>query len=250
MELIPAIDLRDGRVVRLLQGDFDQETRYELSPQALLARYAGAGARWVHVVDLDGARDGQAANRPVVAALAACGGPSIQSGGGLRSSRSVKALLAAGVKRAVLGSVAVHEPGEVMEWFEEFGTESLVLALDVRLDAAGIPRVTTHGWREQSSISLWDLVRRYLSVGLRHVLCTDVSRDGALTGPNLSLYREAVVRFPEIAWQASGGVRDVPDLKALSETGVSAAIAGKALIEGHIDLEDLQPFLPGASSPA
>lgn len=250
MELIPAIDLREGRVVRLLQGDFDQETRYELSPEALFARYARAGATWVHVVDLDGAREGQAANRAIVAGLAAQGGPSIQSGGGLRSSRSVKALLATGVQRAVLGSVAVSEPGEVMEWFGEFGPASLVLALDVRLDAAGVPRVATHGWREQSSLSLWDVVRRYLPAGLQHVLCTDVSRDGALTGPNLSLYREAMARFPEIAWQASGGVRDAADLRALAETGVAAAISGKALIEGRMTLEDLQPYLPGASSPA
>ncbi len=250
MELIPAIDLRDGRVVRLLQGDFDEETRYELSAEELFARYASAGARWVHVVDLDGARDGQAGNRAIVAALAARGGPSIQSGGGLRSSRSVEALLAAGVGRAVLGSVAVAEPGEVMEWFGEFGTERLVLALDVRLDAAGVPRVATHGWRQQSSLSLWDLVRRYLAVGLRHVLCTDVSRDGALTGPNLSLYREAMARFPEVSWQASGGVRDAADLRALAETGVAAAISGKALIEGRVKPEELQPYLPAASSPA
>jgi phosphoribosylformimino-5-aminoimidazole carboxamide ribotide isomerase len=250
MELIPAIDLRDGRVVRLLQGDFDAETRYDLSPGELFARYARAGARWVHVVDLDGARDGQVGNRTVVAELAACGGPSLQSGGGLRSSRSVKALLAAGVERAVLGSVAVDEPGEVTEWFDEFGPERLVLALDVRLDAAGVPRVTTHGWKEQSSLSLWDMVRRYLPVGLRHVLCTDVSRDGALTGPNVALYREAMARFPEIAWQASGGVRDAADLLTLAESGVAAAISGKALIEGRMTLEELQPFLPGASSPA
>ena len=250
MELIPAIDLRAGRVVRLLQGDFDQETRYELSPTELFARYARAGATWVHVVDLDGAREGQAANHAIVAGLAAQGSPSIQSGGGLRSSRSVKALLAAGVRRAVLGSVAVSEPGEVIEWFGEFGPENLVLALDVRLDPAGVPRVATHGWREQSSVSLWDVVGRFLPAGLQHVLCTDVSRDGALTGPNLALYREAMARFPEVSWQASGGVRDAADLRALAETGVAAAISGKALIEGRMTLEDLQPYLPGASSPA
>jgi len=250
MELIPAIDLRQGRVVRLLQGDFDAETRYELLPRELFVRYARAGARWVHVVDLDGARDGQAGNREIVAGLAALGRPSVQSGGGLRSLRDVKALLASGVGRAVLGSVAVGDCTEVTDWFEAVGPARLVLALDVRIDAAGVPRVTTHGWQEQSSLSLWDLVRRYLAVGLQHVLCTDVSRDGALTGPNLALYREAMDRFPEIAWQASGGVRDARDLKALAETGVAAAISGKAIIEGHINLEELQPFLPGASSPA
>lgn len=246
MELIPAIDLRGGRVVRLLQGDFDAETRYELTPEALYARYAQAGARRVHVVDLDGAREGQAGNRPLVAALAALGSMRVQSGGGLRSSRSVQALLAAGVERAVIGSVAVTSPGEVTEWFDEFGAERLVLALDVRIDAAGTPHVATHGWREQSAISLWDMVRRYQGAGLRHVLCTDVSRDGAMAGPNLALYREALARFPDIAWQASGGVRDAADLRELADIGMAAAVSGKALIEGRIPPEELKPFLPDA----
>lgn len=246
MELIPAIDLREGRVVRLFQGDFDAETRYELTPEDLYARYANAGARRVHIVDLDGARDGQAGNRPVVTALASLGGLRVQSGGGLRSSRSVQTLLAAGVERAVLGSVAVTGRDEVVEWFNEFGTERLVLALDVRIDPTGLPHVATHGWREQTAVSLWDIVGHYLRVGLRHVLCTDVSRDGALAGPNLALYHEAMARFPEIEWQASGGVRDADDLKALAETGVAAAISGKALIEGRMSPEELQPYLPAA----
>jgi len=246
MELIPAIDLRSGRVVRLFQGDFDAETRYELTAEELYGRYARAGARRLHVVDLDGAREGQAGNRNIIAGLAALGILKLQSGGGLRSSRHVKALLASGVERAVIGSVAVTEPGEVGEWFSEFGPDRLVLALDVRVDAAGTPHVATHGWRQQSAISLWDMVRRYLGAGLRHVLCTDVSRDGAMTGPNLSLYREAMARFPDLLWQASGGVRDAADLRALADTGVAAAVSGKALIEGHITLEELQPFLPDA----
>jgi phosphoribosylformimino-5-aminoimidazole carboxamide ribotide isomerase len=246
MELIPAIDLRGGQVVRLYQGDFAAETRYELTPEALHARYSQAGARRVHVVDLDGARDGQAGNRAVVAALAALGHLRMQSGGGLRSSRSVEALLADGVERAVIGSVAVTTPGQVVEWFDQFGPDRIVLALDVRVDAAGIPHVATHGWREQSSVSLWDMVNRYGGAGLRHVLCTDVSRDGALTGPNLALYREAMARFPDIEWQASGGIRNVGDLRALADTGVAAAVSGKALIEGRISPEELRPFLPDA----
>jgi phosphoribosylformimino-5-aminoimidazole carboxamide ribotide isomerase len=246
MELIPAIDLRGGRVVRLYQGDFDAETRYALTPEELYGRYARAGARRVHVVDLDGARAGDAGNRGIVARLAAIGGLRVQSGGGLRSSRSVGALLAAGVERAVLGSVAVTGPGEVVEWFGEFGPDRIVLALDVRMDPSGTPRVATHGWREQSAISLWDMVRRYEGAGLRHVLCTDVSRDGALSGPNLALYREAVARFPALQWQASGGVRDAADLHELAATGVAAAVSGKALIEDRIATEELQPFLPDA----
>jgi phosphoribosylformimino-5-aminoimidazole carboxamide ribotide isomerase len=246
MELIPAIDLRDGRVVRLFQGDFASETRYEVTPEDLYGRYARAGARRVHVVDLDGARDGRAGNRPIVATLAALGVMKLQSGGGLRASSQVRSLLSMGVERAVIGSVAVTQPDDVTGWFDEFNADRLVLALDVRIDPAGVPRVATHGWQEQSKLSLWDLVGRYESAGLRHVLCTDVDRDGALSGPNLELYAEAMARFPSISWQASGGVRDAADLKELSRVGVSAAVSGKALIEGRIAPEELEPYLPGA----
>lgn len=245
MELIPAIDLRDGRVVRLFQGDFASETRYEVTPEDLYGRYARAGARRVHVVDLDGARDGRAGNRPIVATLAALGVMKLQSGGGLRASSQVRSLLSMGVERAVIGSVAVTQPDEVTSWFEEFNADRLVLALDVRIDPSGVPRVATHGWQEQSKLSLWDLVGRYERAGLRHVLCTDVDRDGALSGPNLELYAEAMARFPSISWQASGGVRDAADLKELSRIGVSAAVSGKALIEGRIAPEELEPYLPG-----
>jgi phosphoribosylformimino-5-aminoimidazole carboxamide ribotide isomerase len=246
MELIPAIDLRDGRVVRLFQGDFASETRYEVTPEDLYGRYARAGARRVHVVDLDGARDGRAGNGPTVAKLAALGALKVQSGGGLRSSRQVQALLSMGVERAVIGSVAVTQAGEVSEWFEEFGADRLILALDVRVDASGMPRVATHGWQEQSKLSLWDMVNRFERAGLQHVLCTDVERDGALTGPNLDLYAQAMARFPAISWQASGGVRDASDLNDLARIGVSAAVSGKALIEGRIAPEELRPYLPGA----
>lgn len=246
MELIPAMDLRGGRVVRLFQGDFDAETRYELTPAELFGRYAAAGAARVHVVDLDGARDGSPANRPIVAALAALGAPRIQSGGGLRGEDTLRSLFDAGVERAVIGSLAVTDPGRVLGWFTEFGPQRIVLALDVRLDADGTPRVATHGWREQSATSLWQALEPYLPADLTHVLCTDVGRDGALAGPNLDLYREAVARFPRVAWQASGGIRAASDLRDLEAAGVAAAISGKALIEGRIRPEELQPFLPNA----
>jgi phosphoribosylformimino-5-aminoimidazole carboxamide ribotide isomerase len=146
----------------------------------------------------------------------------------------------------VIGSVAVTRPELVTGWLARFGAGRLVLALDVRLDAGGVPRVATHGWREQTAVDLWDAVERYREAGLAHVLCTDVSRDGALAGPNLDLYREAVRRCPQIAWQASGGVRDAADLHALAAIGVAAAVSGKALIEGRMTTEELQPFLPAA----
>jgi phosphoribosylformimino-5-aminoimidazole carboxamide ribotide isomerase len=134
----------------------------------------------------------------------------------------------------------------VRTWLDDFGPERVVLAFDVRLDPVGTPRVAIHGWREQSAICLWDAVARFEDAGLKHVLCTDVSRDGALSGPNVGLYGEASVRFPHIEWQASGGIRDARDLHALSQAGARAAISGKALLEDLIPLEDLQPFLPNA----
>ncbi len=246
MELIPAIDLRGGQVVRLLHGDFTAETRYPHSPLGLQERYADWGARTLHVVDLDGARDGSAGNLPLIEALAASGRMRLQVGGGIRQEQALTRLLAHGVSRVVVGSLAVTAPRIVDGWLRSHGAERLVLALDVRLDEDGTPRVTTHGWQETTGLSLWDAVARYADAGLRHVLCTDVARDGALGGPNVGLYAEAVRRFPSIAWQASGGVRDAADLAALAAIGVAGTVSGKALLEGRISREDLQPYLPAA----
>jgi phosphoribosylformimino-5-aminoimidazole carboxamide ribotide isomerase len=243
MLLIPAIDLRAGRCVRLLQGRFDAETVYSADPASVLGDYRALGARRVHVVDLDGARGDAATNREVIEALAAGREPSLQVGGGIRSSAALGALLALGVERAVVGSVAVTDPPLVMQWFDAHGTDRLVLALDVHIDADGVPRLRTHGWERQSSVSLWQAIEGYLECGLRHVLCTDVERDGALSGPNLDLYTEAVRRFPQLDWQASGGVRDVGDLTALADTGVAAVISGRALLEGRMQATELEPFL-------
>ena len=243
MLLIPAIDLRAGRCVRLLQGRFDAETVYSDDPASVLDGYRALGARRVHVVDLDGARGEAATNRGVIASLAAGRDPALQVGGGIRSPASLAALLALGVGRAVVGSVAVTDPPLVRQWFDQHGADRLVLALDVRVDADGIPRLTTHGWERQSPVSLWQAIEGYLDCGLRHVLCTDVARDGALSGPNLDLYAEAVRRFPGLAWQASGGVRDAGDLAALADTGVAAVISGRALLEGRMQATELEPFL-------
>jgi phosphoribosylformimino-5-aminoimidazole carboxamide ribotide isomerase len=246
MRLIPAIDLKGGRTVRLLRGDFDAETRYSAEPGDLLRRYAGFGADWLHVVDLDGARDGSGANRDIIAGLAAQDLVKLQVGGGLRDTAAVKQMLALGVARIVVGSAAVTQIATVQDWLEDFGPDRVVLAFDVRLDADGVPCVATHGWREQSLLPLWTAVESYLESGLKHVLCTDVSRDGALTGPNVELYAEAVQRFPEIEWQASGGIREARDLHVLAAVGSSAAISGKALLEDLIPRQELQPFLPNA----
>jgi phosphoribosylformimino-5-aminoimidazole carboxamide ribotide isomerase len=249
MRLIPAIDLQDGRCVRLLRGDFAAETRYDTDPQTLLAQYRDLGADWLHVVDLDGARDGHGANRAQIVALAAQNAVRLQVGGGIRDAAAITRMLDAGVARVVLGSAAVTHADDVRGWLVTYGPERIVLAFDVRLDDQASPRVAYHGWREQSTLSLWDAVANFADFDLKHVLCTDVARDGALGGPNLELYAEAVRRFAHIEWQASGGIRDARDLKALADAGTAAAISGKALLEGLIPPEDLQPFLPNASSP-
>jgi phosphoribosylformimino-5-aminoimidazole carboxamide ribotide isomerase len=245
MLLIPSIDLRGGHCVRLLRGDFAAETRYDLEPHELLGRYRALGATWLHIVDLDGARDGQLANRALLLRLASQRAVNLQVGGGVRSLAVVDDLLRNGVDRVVVGSAAVEEPAAVAQWIAQFGAERVCLAFDVRADASGTPLVQTRGWTRATSLSLWDAVAGFAAVGLLHVLCTDVDRDGAMGGPAVGLYAEAVRRFPAIRWQASGGVRDAADLVALRATGVAAAISGKALLEERITADDLRPFLQG-----
>jgi phosphoribosylformimino-5-aminoimidazole carboxamide ribotide isomerase len=246
MLLIPAIDLREGRCVRLLHGDFAEETHYDVEPQALLERYQALGASWLHLVDLDGARDGKPGNRALVLDLAANRSVHLQVGGGIRDSATIDAFLHAGVGRVVIGSAAVMQPEQVRMWLRRFGAESITLALDVRVDPEGVPRCATHGWQVQSAMSLWQAVDAYRAEGVIHVLCTDVARDGAMTGPNVELYREAIRRFAEVEWQASGGVRAGSDLHALAVTGVAATISGRALLEQRLTAEELAPFLPNA----
>lgn len=256
MRLIPAIDLKDGHCVRLLRGDFEAETRYAAGAGDLLAKYRDLGADWLHVVDLNGARDGAgdphniSGNREIIAELAKQTAVQLQVGGGLRDTDSVIRMLNAGAGRAVIGSAAVTRIDLVRTWLEDFGGERIVLAFDVRLDMQGALRVAIHGWRETSELSLWDAVANYVDYDLKHVLCTDVSRDGALSGPNVELYDQAVRRFPHIEWQASGGIRDARDLCALAQSGAKAAISGKALLDELISIEELRPFLPNASLPA
>jgi phosphoribosylformimino-5-aminoimidazole carboxamide ribotide isomerase len=246
MRLIPAIDLRAGQCVRLLHGDFEAETRYPTDPQSLLTQYRGVGADWLHIVDLDGARDGSLGNRAIIVALAAAKAVNLQVGGGLRNTAALAQMLDAGVARAVVGSAAISQVEQVQAWLAHFGPQRLTLAFDVSIDNNDSPKVMTHGWQRQSEYSLWEALDNYSASQLKHVLCTDVGRDGALTGPNVELYREAVRRYPQIEWQASGGIRNAHDLHALSEAGAAAAISGKALLENLIPLEELQPFLPNA----
>jgi phosphoribosylformimino-5-aminoimidazole carboxamide ribotide isomerase len=243
---IPAIDLKEGRCVRLYQGRFDQVSTYEADPAELARRYLALGVEWVHVVDLDGARDGSAGNAKVIARMAGFANGRVQVGGGIRDRAGVDATLALGAGRVVIGSAAAERPEEVRGWFEDLGAERIVLAFDVRLGEDGTPWLRTRGWTEEAGLSLWDAIALYEEAGLRHVLCTDVARDGAMGGPNLDLYSECARRFPGIALQASGGVRDLADLEALRATGASAAIIGKALLDGRITDEEIRSFLRNA----
>lgn len=242
MLLIPAIDIRHGRCVRLFQGDFAQETRYDVDAVELAASYAAQGAPWLHVVDLDGAESGSPVNLSLVERIGTSASLAVQLGGGIRTEGDLDTALAV-VQRVVIGSLAVKEPETVARWLTRYGGERITLALDVRLDDEGIPRIATHGWTEASRMSLWDALERYAPAGLKHVLCTDVARDGALTGPNFDLYAQIKTRAPQIALQASGGVRDVGDLQRLADIGIDAAISGKALLEGRLTMEEMRPFL-------
>jgi phosphoribosylformimino-5-aminoimidazole carboxamide ribotide isomerase len=246
MLLIPSIDLRGGACVRLLKGDFATETRYELSAHELLLRYRTLGASWLHIVDLDGARAGAPENLSLIHALARQSGLSLQVGGGVRSAAVINDLLQHGVARVVIGSAAIERAAEVRGWLQEYGGQRICLAFDVRFDALGVPQVRTRGWQQQTALSLWEALDEYADTQLEHVLCTDIERDGALAGPNVALYTEALRRFPRIRWQASGGIARGADLSALAAAGVPAAISGKALLEERISLKELQPFLPNA----
>lgn len=242
MNIIPAIDLKDGACVRLFKGDFEQTTEYSREPLAVARRFSELEVSELHVVDLDGARTGSQQNQGVVEDIADRTQLTIQIGGGIRDTGTLSAWLEHGVARCVVGSLAVTEPAIVEGWLAEFGPERIVLALDIGIGEDGVPMLTTHGWTRPSSTSLWDGIERYRDSGLKHLLCTDVSRDGALAGPNVELYAQIVDRYPELRLQASGGVRDIRDMTALSAAGVPAAITGRALLDGRITAEEIRTF--------
>ena len=238
MIVYPAIDLRGGRVVRLTEGKFDQEKSYGDDPLAVARDFKAAGATWLHVVDLDGAKDPAERQTPLVEELARESGLRLQTGGGIRDEAQVAALLEAGVQRVIVGSLAVRSPEIVRGWLKTFGPEKIILSPDVRLDAASGPRIATAGWQETTGIGLDDFLAGYLSSGLAHILCTDISRDGKLTGPNMALYASLARKFPSLQIQASGGVSSLDDLRALRATGVAGAIVGRALYENKFTLKE------------
>jgi phosphoribosylformimino-5-aminoimidazole carboxamide ribotide isomerase len=238
MIVYPAIDVRDGRVVRLRQGDYARETSYVDDPFALAQRYADAGAHWLHLVDLDAARWGSYRLQPLLRRVAADSRLCVQTGGGIRSADDVQALLDGGAQRVVVGSVAIRDPRQVCTWLARFGAERLVVALDARCDADGRWRLPVHGWTESSEAELFMLLDIYAEAGARHVLCTDITRDGMLNGPNVELYATLCRLYPTLALQASGGVRNADDLARLRRSGCAGAVAGKALLERALSVTE------------
>jgi phosphoribosylformimino-5-aminoimidazole carboxamide ribotide isomerase len=238
MMIIPAIDLRGGRVVRLRQGDFARSRAFDHDPFALALRYRECGAQWLHVVDLDGAHAGRPMQHALLARLADSD-LRVQAGGGVRTHEDVVRLLDAGISRVVVGSVAVRAPETFVAWLAEFGAERFCFALDLRLDADGRWQPATDAWQSTSDVDCAPLVQRFADAGLRHVLSTDIACDGMQAGPNFALYRSLAQRWPGLEWIASGGVRDRADVQALRTTGIAACVAGTALLEGSLALEEL-----------
>ncbi|MDR7122740.1 1-(5-phosphoribosyl)-5-[(5-phosphoribosylamino)methylideneamino]imidazole-4-carboxamide isomerase [Rheinheimera soli] len=236
--IIPAIDLIQGKTVRLYQGSYDKTTEYQQTPLQLRDLYAEAGAGILHLVDLTGAKNAADRQLELLTTLMKNAPLPVQVGGGVRTVADVEQLLAAGASRVVVGSVAIREPETVQAWLRTYGGDKIVLALDVSINAKGDKTLPSHGWIEESTITLEQVLDGFIAAGAKHVLCTDISKDGTLQGPNVALYTELVQKYPQIQWQASGGVGSLADIKALKPTGVAGVILGRALLEGKFTAEE------------
>lgn len=228
MILLPAIDLIDGRCVRLRQGDFDTAETYSDDPVAALTAFVGEGATEVHIVDLDGARSGEPRQTAILRKMAGSTTAKLQVAGGLRTADQVGQLVDAGVARAVIGSLALTDPSGFAAILSQFGPDRITLALDVRMDGE-TPVVATHGWARDSGRSLAEVLTDFPAV--RHLLVTDIARDGMLDGPNVDLMTQIAAAFPEVELQASGGVSQLGDLDCLRRSGALRAVVGKAIWE-------------------
>jgi phosphoribosylformimino-5-aminoimidazole carboxamide ribotide isomerase len=232
MQLIPSIDLLDGDVVRLRHGDFNECKRYPVGALSIANQYADAGADWLHLVDLAASRDGPGAHQEPMLQLLSQASQRIQVGGGVRNFEDVRKRLEAGAERVVVGTICVKQSELFTGWLQDLGADQLVSALDVIIDESGIAWPQASGWTEAGKRDLWDLLDELSAAGLKHLLCTDISKDGALKGPNLKLYQQITARYPQLELQASGGISGLRDLEELKATGAAAAISGKALLEG------------------
>ena len=238
MELIPAIDLIDGRCVRLTQGDYAQTKIYDEDPVEVARRYADCGIRRLHIVDLDGAKAKAPCNLRVLERVATATSLDIEWGGGIKDTDALRSAVNAGASRIICGSIAVDDAPLFAQWLQEYGAERMILGADVRNG-----KVATHGWLKDGGIGVEELVEKFLPEGLSQIICTDISCDGMLQGPNFPLYTELQQRFPTVDVTLSGGISSMNDIDRAYEEGVRAVIIGKAIYEGRITLKDLERWL-------
>lgn len=228
----------DGGCVRLHKGDFAQRTNYDVDPVRVAKSYEAAGAEWIHIVDLDGAKHGKAEQSELIINIAKSTTLKVQTGGGLRDLEQIKRLLDGGVERVVIGSLAITNPVMVKFWLSELGPKRVVLALDVNINDDGVPYPATRGWTEAAKKSLWDVLGDYSGSGLKTVLVTDIGRDGVMIGSNVELYKDIAMQFPTLDIITSGGVGKLAHVKALKALNPHGIIIGKALYEGAFTVED------------
>ena len=238
MELIPAIDLIDGRCVRLTQGDYAQTKIYDEDPAEVARRYADCGIRRLHIVDLDGAKAKAPCNLRVLERVATATSLDIEWGGGIKDTAALRSALNAGASRIICGSIAVDDSSLFAQWLQEYGAGRMILGADVRNG-----KVATHGWLKDGGIGVEELVEKFLPDGLSQIICTDISCDGMLLGPNFPLYTALQQHFPAVDVTLSGGISSMKDIDRAYEEGIRAVIIGKAIYEGRITLRDLERWL-------
>ena len=236
--IFPAIDLMDGGCVRLYKGDFNQRTDYAASPMEVAKSYAKAGAEWMHIVDLDGAKHGKTEQAELIMQIAQDSGLRVQTGGGLREISQIQRLLNGGVERAVIGSLAVTNPQMVKFWISEVGQEKICVALDVNIGEDGEPYPATRGWTEAGERTLWHVLDEYMGTGLKTILVTDIGRDGVLGGANNALYKKIIESYPTLNLITSGGVGTLSHVKKLKKLNPYGIIIGKALYEEKFTLAE------------
>ncbi len=236
MKIIPAIDLQNGQCVRLFQGDFTQLQQYALDPLQAAYSFYAQGARELHIVDLDGAKNARLSQVELMTKIAKEVPLNIQAGGGIRTKKQIEYLLSQGIAKVVIGSMAVTQSTQVKEWLQIFGADKIILALDVKLNEENVPLLMTNGWQEKTTLTLWELLELYADSDLQQVLCTDITKDGTLNSPNFELYKICQQRFPKVRWQASGGVANLEDLSLLQALQLDSVIVGKAFYENRFSL--------------
>jgi len=238
MQIYPALDLLDGQCVRLRQGVFEEKTIYSENPEAVIQKMRSSGARFLHLVDLSGAKDPEKRQVSLIRDLVQKSGLQVQTGGGIRSYEEVRDLLATGVDRVVIGSLAFQNPQGVVGILREFSSRRITLAMDLHVSASGDLKAATQGWKDSVQEDVFETLSFFQAAGITRILCTDISRDGMLKGPNLGLYQKLMAQFPDLEVQASGGVSSLQDLIALKKLGIHSIIVGKALYEGCFSLEE------------